>query len=50
MLTKEEERIIKCFKQDPKRVIDVFQFILAKRKASSEQETVPPERKNATIQ
>ena len=48
MITDDEIKIIKYFRKDPQKVIEVFNFILEERKVSSKQFSVHPEKKNAT--
>lgn len=48
MITDDEIKIIKYFRKDPQKVIEVFNFILEERKAYSKQFSVHPEKKNAT--
>ena len=49
MITDDEIKIIEYFRKDPQKVIEVFNFILEERKASSKQAPALPEKKNATI-
>lgn len=48
VITDDEIKIIKYFRKDPQKVIEVFNFILEERKVSSKQFSVHPEKKNAT--
>lgn len=49
MITDDEIKIIEYFRKDPQKVIEVFNFILEERKASSKQVPALSEKKNATI-